>query len=287
MFDTQTKGITFIMKQRIILGLLCLGLPIFLFACSKTPSTEKEQGDSAVVQSQTQKPTNQNALADHESVPSIPEELPESAHDDSMPEKCFFEQNDAFVVDIAYPTFDIEAFDDTIYGVANAHIDLFKQELSGRKQDENNAAVVQKAMLTGQYDIVEAGQYLSVKFCFYPDFGSAHPTEVIFSVVYDRAREKILTLSDCFDTNSSFLQRLSQLSRKQLLEEIPNIDQFWLNNGTQPNNGNFASFTLASDGIVIYFPAYQVAPYSTGEISLLVDYDQVSDILSITPPLDI
>ena len=117
--------------------------------------------------------------------------------------------------------------------------------------------------------------YLSV--IFYVSFytGGAHPEHRISSFVYDISCDKIITIHDLVREKEHLLSILSTESRK-ILPKNPNIhDQELLFEGTSPEKSNFQTFVFTSRGIMIYFPEYQIAPYSSGAFKIVIPYDQL------------
>lgn len=43
--------------------------------------------------------------------------------------------------------------------------------------------------------------------------------------------------------------------------------------GTKPIKENFNNFIFSKNGLIIYFPQYQIAPYSQGEFNVIVPYN--------------
>jgi len=52
-------------------------------------------------------------------------------------------------------------------------------------------------------------------------------------------------------------------------------DEKWIKDGTDlDHTDTLTNFLIASYGIIMKFPAYQVAPYATGDFSVTIPYNQ-------------
>lgn len=128
------------------------------------------------------------------------------------------------------------------------------------------------------YDEFSYKNYLSYVFYVSIYTGGAHPDNRIFTINYDKLKNKIIKIDDII--NNKALLDISRESRRQLLSD-KNIghDQNsleMLTSGTTPNSENFKNFVFTDKGIVIYFEQYQVAPYAAGSFSVLIPYNLLS-----------
>lgn len=114
--------------------------------------------------------------------------------------------------------------------------------------------------------------YLSIVFYISMYTGGAHPNNQIVTVSYDKQSDKIITINDLMKENSNLLSVLSEESRK-ILDTNPNIvDHSMLLEGTKPIAENFKLFAFTPTGLMIFFPQYQVAPYSSGSFKVVISY---------------
>ncbi|MEN9342340.1 MAG: hypothetical protein RIQ54_596 [Candidatus Parcubacteria bacterium] len=113
--------------------------------------------------------------------------------------------------------------------------------------------------------------------------GGAHGYEDIFTLTYDVRRGRMVSLSDLFPNDPAYLTFLSRFAREQLLprlmtayglsdstsdvqrQSITDAVVPSLERGTEPESDNFSYFAIRRNGIVWYFPRYQVAAYAAGE----------------------
>ena len=96
--------------------------------------------------------------------------------------------------------------------------------------------------------------------------GGAHANEDIQTRIFDLQKGKPVELYDLFENLDDALKifsdySVSELSRK-LGEEglVPDM----LREGTAPEADNFSRIALTSEGLRLYFPPYQVAPWAAG-----------------------
>lgn len=105
--------------------------------------------------------------------------------------------------------------------------------------------------------------------------GGASGIDELQTFNYDLAARKDLTLADLFTGTPDYLQKVSQLSRQQLMGSLEtasggNVQTDMLDAGTTPTVDNFKNFTFTRYSITIYFPRYQVAPGAFGEQSVVL-----------------
>ncbi len=117
--------------------------------------------------------------------------------------------------------------------------------------------------------------YLSIVFYISSYTGGAHPSHRIYSIVYDISKEKIITMQDLVFEKENLLSVLSEESRKILSSNPKITDSNLLLIGTSPNISNYQIFAFVPTGIMIYFPEYQIAPYSSGAFKIVVPYTKI------------
>lgn len=111
--------------------------------------------------------------------------------------------------------------------------------------------------------------YLSYAFFIETYTGGAHPIHDILTFVFDTKNDKFVNAEEVF--NAENLKKVSKYSREKLLKDSRIIDTNMLLEGTKPNIDNFKNFVF-SNNLIIIFNEYQIAPYSSGIISLNIPY---------------
>ena len=117
--------------------------------------------------------------------------------------------------------------------------------------------------------------YLSV--VFYVSFytGGAHPEHRIVSLVYDISKDQMITMQDLVSEKENLLSILSEESRRILSSNPKITDSKLLVTGTSPDISNYQIFAFVPTGIMIYFPEYQIAPYSSGAFKIVIPYAKI------------
>lgn len=113
--------------------------------------------------------------------------------------------------------------------------------------------------------------------------GRAHPYHVHRVINFDLSKGKALDLQDLFKPHANYLTVLSQYANKKLYETLE--DKFMIKDGTAPNPQNYKVWNLESDGILITFDEYQVAPYVAGPQEVLIPYDVLKKIMAPNAPI--
>lgn len=136
--------------------------------------------------------------------------------------------------------------------------------------------------LNMSYEKYEYKNYISYVYNVEEYTGGAHPNHYIFTVIYDKELNKIISIVDLINVNKNILNRLSILSRNELLSNYAiNIndnnlkDMFY--NGTNPIITNFKNIAFTNEGILIIFERYSIAPYYMGEFKIIIPYDKILD----------
>ncbi|MDR3477383.1 MAG: RsiV family protein [Gammaproteobacteria bacterium] len=115
--------------------------------------------------------------------------------------------------------------------------------------------------------------------------GSAHPSHQIQVFNYDLSSGKELAMSDLFKPKSSYLDKISDYARRDLLTKIKNEDKNEFDKGTAPIADNYLNWNLKPNGILITFNEYQVAAYVFGQPEVLVPYTMLEDDIAPNAPI--
>ena len=165
----------------------------------------------------------------------------------------------------------------TKYGIVNEAIASFIQ-----KQIQVFMSFVKEPIqenftyaLDISHDEYSYQDYLSIILYVSSYTGGAHPSHQIYSIVYDISRDKIITMQDLILEKENLLSILSEESRKILSNNSKITDSSLLLKGTSPDISNYQIFAFAPTGIMIYFPEYQIAPYSSGAFKIVIPYTKI------------
>jgi hypothetical protein len=138
-----------------------------------------------------------------------------------------------------------------------------------------------KYELTIGYQMYHGTNAVSYVFTIYEDTLGAHPNTYYRAFTFDLKTGQNLALSDLFTPSSNYLDTVSSLSRAALVKlQGSSADPAnFINPGTTANADNFQNFAIAGGSLVIFFPPYQVAPYSSGPQVIQISLGDLSNIL--------
>ena len=125
------------------------------------------------------------------------------------------------------------------------------------------------------YENYEYKNYISYIFRIENFMGGAHPSHRIYTVVYNKDTNKIITIDDLIKENTNTLEIFKEESRNILKNNKRIRIASMLYEGTTSKKENFNNFVFSEYGIILFFPQYQVAPYSEGEFNVLIPYDKI------------
>lgn len=168
----------------------------------------------------------------------------------------------------------------TKYSVLNEEIFLLIQKQISKFMNFAKEAIQESIIYTLDisHDEYSYQEYLSFVFYISSYTGGAHPEHIVECIVYDVKQNKIIHLSNLVEEKSDILEILSKESRKILAANTNIQNLSMMMEGTKPTISNFSHFVFAPTGIMIFFPEYQVAPYSSGAFKVVIPYSSIFDI---------
>lgn len=133
-----------------------------------------------------------------------------------------------------------------------------------------------KYALDIEYKTYQSPRTVSYVYTIYADTLGAHPNAYYRTFTFDTKTGANLSLGDVFASNSSYIQKLSDIAHAKLpailakIEgvSVSEVDTEQLNPGITATADNFQNFYLDGNNLVIVFPPYQVGPYALGTILL-------------------
>jgi uncharacterized protein DUF3298 len=175
----------------------------------------------------------------------------------------------------------VQVLNQRLSGLVAKEVDTWRQSFqqSPVTPNSNGSSLDVKYMLVSQ-----TGDLWSFKFDFdfYSD-GAAHPGLNSITLNYDLEHGKELTLGDLFLPNSNYLEAIAMYCTNELSKQ-PFADPVFLE-GTKPTPDNYRNWNIASDGLLITFDEYQVAPYAAGPQKVVVPYSALSSVINPQGPL--
>ena len=176
----------------------------------------------------------------------------------------------------------VKTFNDEMTAIVKSAVDDYKQKM----KDFGPAPIQAQSTFDLKYEqTAPAGNIFSIKFTMEGyAAGMAHPYHVIRSANFDLEKGKDIALSDLFTANSDYLKTLASYCSTELSKrDIGFTDTF--KQGADPTPDNYQEWTISSDGLVIIFNEYQVAPYVSGPQTVTVPYSELKSLVDPKGPL--
>ncbi len=184
------------------------------------------------------------------------------------------ENNDMYTLKIDYHKYNIDVIDEAIEN----YVKMKKEEFL-RSINENNSM---------KYDFIlqvvsnEYNNILNIHMNTLSYTGGAHYVRDDNSLHYNMIEKKFVNLTDFFKDSASFskIDDIVYYYLKKLDENHEyNFDDSWVRKGIAPNTANYSHFNLNEEGLEILFVPYQIAPWSSGEIKIIIPYDELNELL--------
>lgn len=172
-----------------------------------------------------------------------------------------------YKIQIYYPITEYKKLNNTITKQITSYLKEFKNNIK-----LSNIPINQYYHLIILYEKYEYKNYISFVFRIEDFTGGAHPNHRIYTIVYDTKENKIINIDDLINKNKNTLEILSKFSGNELKGNKKITDFSMLYEGTKKEKENFTNFVFSKEGLIIFFPQYQVAPYSQGEFNVIIPY---------------
>ena len=174
------------------------------------------------------------------------------------------------------------AFNQRLNNLVTKEMDMFRQSFQGLPVTPltSGSSLDVKYSLISQYADIWS---LKFDFPFYSD-GAAHPGLYSITMNYDLGQGKELVLGDLFITNSNYLEAISNYCISELSKQ-PFFDSPF-QEGAQPTVENYRNWNIATDGLMITFDEYQVAPYAAGPQTVTIPYGELLQVIDQQGPLE-
>lgn len=195
------------------------------------------------------------------------------------------------------PPFTITTQTPQLTGSSDPRVQVFNQRLSELVTKEVNTfrqsflqntapTVGNGSSLDVTYTLLsQIGDLWSFKFdfSFYSD-GAAHPGSYSMTLNYDLSQRKELALADLFFPNSNYLEVIANYCIAELSKQ-PFFDVSF-SEGAQPTPENYRNWNITTEGLMITFDEYQVAPYAAGPQKVIVPYSELRAVINPQGPLE-
>ena len=173
------------------------------------------------------------------------------------------------------------AFNDQMRALVQDEVDAFKLSVSELIAEptfaassfavQHNILFQSEKLASIQFDIVG---YVS---------GAAHPYHYTITVNYEFERRRPLSFDELFVLGSNYLEIISTYCIAQLSQRDLGFDMFL--EGATPTLENYRNWNITSEGLIIKFDEYQVAPYAAGPQTVMVPYKELQTVMDPAGPL--
>lgn len=114
------------------------------------------------------------------------------------------------------------------------------------------------------------GEWFSVMFTYFTYGGGAHPNSMQYGMNFLVADGGLVELAEIIGNDG--IKFVSTYAIADINKQFGNEDQFlddeWVLRGAGPRESNFAAFNWGAETMTIIFPAYQVAAYAAGPVTV-------------------
>jgi len=177
----------------------------------------------------------------------------------------------------------VRAFNKAVAELIQHEIEYFRKNVLAQMSAQ---PISSGSSFDAQYTIISqrAGIW-SLKFGFsgYAD-GAAHPYHYSLTFNYDLEQGKKLSMDELFPADTDYLISIS----KYCIAELSKRDiGFYggFQDGAEPIAENYRNWNIASDGLLITFDEYQVAPYAVGPQTITIPYGELKSLIKPEGPL--
>ncbi len=186
------------------------------------------------------------------------------------------EQKDNYNIKVSYPIVQNKKFSNKLNNLITQKIKLFKAEAKNLKKNRTYE-------LNISFDIYDnMNNLFTFHFTVYEFLGGAHYNREDFIYYYDYKKNEEIRWEDLFIDEQQALKLLSNLSKEKLkniyLNELFSDEA--LNNGLDSIKDNFELILIGDEDVTIIFPPYQVAPWSSGALNIILNYNEINNLLN-------
>jgi len=159
---------------------------------------------------------------------------------------------------------------------------LVKRHVTDFKREDCDAEMYCEFGITFRAVHIDS-RLVSIDFAADSNFWGAHPSSYSFVFNYDLKEKRQMNLWDLFNSNSRYLQTISNFCIGQLRRKLSDYDS--LRDGAAPTIDNYDDWLIKRNGIQINFDTYQVASYAEGPQTVLVPYSVLKQQIAMGSPI--
>ncbi len=118
---------------------------------------------------------------------------------------------------------------------------------------------------------------LSLQFLVYEYTGGVHGNLTFRTFTFDVDEDTLLTLEDFFADGVVPWAEIGVYVQNDLAVQLGDFsDADWVASGTGENPDNYQNFAATPEGLIVFFPPYQVAPYAAGPMTVVIPWENLS-----------
>lgn len=198
------------------------------------------------------------------------------------------EETEKYKIDFEYPVFTDEG---SVSKKINEQIGKLVEDVTSSAKNDFESIMKDGIMdergddltLLAKFNISDNNKFgvLNVMYEIYTYSGGAHGITSVNYIVFDKTNGSELKLGDVFNSKSSALEKLSDLSMKEIKRIDPDLEIYnQVEEGASPKVQNFENFALDPAGFKIKFSDYQIGPYVAGRLEIVLPYEDLKDVLN-------
>jgi len=177
----------------------------------------------------------------------------------------------------------LEKFNSLIYNYFQTQVKVFRSDY---KQGESAGVTDVPWSLSYSYEIkYKSASLVSILFTGSNYCGGAHPSPIYYCVNFDLEKGRVIAVKDLFKKGSGYYEKMSALCIGDLKKRDISSNNELINEGASSKAENFECFYFKSDGLVILFPPYQVAPYVAGPQEVMIPFRSLRDLIDPKSPV--
>ncbi len=187
------------------------------------------------------------------------------------------EKNEFYEINAYYPKVKSEAITNYFKTYVEDQVVQFKEDTSWvSEQDVSSSGAI--LTLDIDYKNIPSTNFQNYVFSSYSYTGGAHGLQVRKTFNFNK-QGQLLTITNLFNNGSEGLPSFSRIVQNKLLKR-ENAQGDWIADGAGPKEENYQSFIIGDDAVTVLFDQYQVAPYSDGQIDIIVPFDSLKGYLN-------
>lgn len=197
-----------------------------------------------------------------------------------------------YTISVKYPDYpdpQLQTLNQEIIKQINKTVKQFKANIEKNQKPIADLPLNEDSnTLTITYKIVSHSSHV-ISLLFTIDtffYGAAHPNSSFIAINFALSPPHLLTLKNLFKHNADYLTKFEKYARPVLTKQLnkdanaaPGEQIEPYPEGLKPVPSNYAIWNIAPEGLLLTFPAYQVAPYVFGAQHVVIPYSDLKSML--------